>query len=97
MEGAQGEKRLRALEGPDHARLLETMSDDGLARTFDDTRSNEPAVRPVLVVLHPYELPAWAEEMGNFHRLVSVAMSERKEYNFRWSKSEVEFHILTRR
>ena len=45
----------------------------------------------------PYELPAWAEEMGNFHRLVSVAMSERKEYNFRWSKSEVEFHILTRR
>ena len=53
MQGAQGEQCLRALERPDHARLLEAVSDDGLARAFDDARSDEPAVRPVLVVFHP--------------------------------------------
>ena len=49
MERTQREQCLRALERPDHARLLEPLPDDGLAAALDDARADEPAVGAVFV------------------------------------------------
>ena len=58
MEGAQRQQRLRSLQRPDHAGLLEALADDGLAAALDYAGADEPPVPPVFVVLHPAEIAA---------------------------------------
>jgi hypothetical protein len=41
-----------SLDGPAHARLFGALSDEGLAGCFDGSGADEPAVVPVVLVLH---------------------------------------------
>ncbi len=87
---------LCSLGRPVHARAFESLTDDGLATAFYDTRADEPSIPPINIVLHPMGITAEVFEFshGVLPELVLVLFPNRIKHAFDFARPDVTFPVV---
>ncbi len=96
MECPQRQKRVRALGRPVHARAFEPLADDGPASAFNDSRTDEPSIPPIDIVLHPVGIAAEVFEFphGVLPKPVPEPFPNRIEHAFDFARLDATFPVV---